>query len=971
MDNIGYLKQAVDRAFFDKTMDANPLSPEFIVNQPDKKQIFLPILQEEFSDCLDFTLSVAFITQSGLDSIKAQLMDLHLRGIKGRILTSTYLGFNHPDVFESLLKIPNVEVRISDKEGFHSKGYLFNHKDYQSFIIGSSNLTMSALKINYEWNVKLTSLDHGELISEIKTHLEEEWEDSHPLTKKWISTFKRDYQSLIEPRTLNLAKTVAETSEYFTPNVMQKNALKELNDLRLRGEQKGLVISATGTGKTYLAAFDVQSFQPKKMLFIVHREQILNKAMETFKRVLGGEDDDYGILSGNSKEIDARYLFATIQTISKEQIYQQIGEEAFDYILIDEVHKAGAQSYTRTIDFFKPKFLLGMTATPERTDGFNIFELFDYNIAYEIRLQEALKEDLLCPFHYFGVTDYEKNGHIIDETEDLKYLTDYERVNFLIEKIDYYGCCGSKVKGLVFCSRKDEAQKLANFFTEKGIPSSYLSGDHSIEVREKEVEKLENGLLNYIFTVDIFNEGIDIPKINQVIMLRNTQSNIIFIQQLGRGLRKDPSKKFVTIIDFIGNYKNNYMIPMAFSEDNSRNKNNLRRDTFDTNYIEGLSTINFEKIAKERIFKSIDDAKLNGLNEMKKGFYELKNRLNRVPMLLDFQRLGSIDPLLIANKERTYYNFLVKIKENDAEISEKENLLLKFITRELLSGIRSHELEVLNLFLNEQRETMTMQEMKTLFESKGLLSDQDVINSVFRVLDVSFYEKNLWREYSKVQLFTNNDNRLVSTELFSQIKRDEYFVRLFQDMIDTGLEKSKDYDLSVKLDLYKKYRRKDVLRILNMSFEQNEQGIGGYTYSNHHFAIFVTLDKGKDFKGSLISYEDEFLDEKRFRWFTKAPRTIESKEVKVLMNNKKWTVHLFVKRRYNKNDNETDFYYLGEVLPKQKTIKQVQKTTSDNKKKNVVEMEFDLTQSVEPNIYKFLTSSLSKVNILSDVQNEF
>jgi len=959
MTNIGYLKQAVNRAFFDKNIDSTPLSPAFIVNRPEKKSFFLPTLQEEFTGCVDFTLSVAFITQSGLDSIKTQLMDLHLRGIKGRILTSTYLGFNNPDVFTSLLKIPNVEVRISDKEGFHSKGYLFNHKDHQSFIIGSSNLTMSALKINYEWNVKLTSLDHGELISEIKEHLEEEWENAEPLTEKWISSFKINYHALVTPQTLNLTKTFDETPDYIVPNAMQKAALKELADLRNRREQKGLIISATGTGKTYLAAFDVETFRPKKMLFVVHREQILNKAMETFKKIIGGDDTDYGILSGNSKEVDARYLFATIQTISKEKFQQQLGAEAFDYILIDEVHKAGAKSYTQTIDFFKPKFLLGMTATPERTDGFNIFELFDYNIAYEIRLQEALKEDLLCPFHYFGVTDFEKNGNIIDETVDLKHLIDDERVEFLIEKIDYYGCYGNKAKGLVFCSRKEEARKLATLFNEKGIPSSYLSGEHSIETREKEVEKLENGLINYIFTVDIFNEGIDIPKINQVIMLRNTQSNIIFIQQLGRGLRKDPSKKFVTIIDFIGNYKNNYMIPMAFSEDNSQNKNNLRRDTFDTNYIEGLSTINFEKIAKERIFKSIDEAKLNNLTEMKKSFYELKNRLNRVPMLMDFQRFDSMDPLLLASKERTYYNFLAKIKENKAKISDEENHLLKFMTRELLIGIRPHELEILNLFLNEERKVITNQEMTELFEAKGLLSDQDIVESTFKVLDLSFYEKNLWREYSKIQLFTiNEDDELISTELFSRIKTDEYFVQLFQDIIDTGLEKSKDYNFSFKLDLYKKYRRKDVLRALNMSFEQNEQGIGGYTYSNHHFAIFVTLDKGKDFKGSLISYEDEFLDEKRFRWFTKAPRTIESKEVKVLKNNEDWTVHLFVKRRYNKNDTETDFYYLGEVIPKHETIQQVQKTTSDNKKKNVVEMEFDLVQSVESNIYKFLISNL-------------
>lgn len=196
-----------------------------------------------------------------------------------------------------------------------------------------------------------------------------------------------------------------------------------------------------------------------------------------------------------------------------------------------------------------------MTATPERTDGFNIFELFDYNIAYEIRLQEALEEEMLCPFHYFGVTDYERNGELISEATDLKYLVDEERVTYLLEKLTYYGCSGNSPKGLIFCSRKQEAQTLSGIFNQKGRPSSYLSGDHSLEERENEVERLEKGEINYIFTVDIFNEGIDIPKVNQVVMLRNTQSSIIFIQQLGRGLRKDHSKEFVTVIDFIGNYK--------------------------------------------------------------------------------------------------------------------------------------------------------------------------------------------------------------------------------------------------------------------------------------------------------------------------------------------------------------------------------------------------------------------------------
>ncbi|WP_122646050.1 DUF3427 domain-containing protein [Enterococcus mediterraneensis] len=954
------LEQALHKAFIDQKIDSGTLNPRFIVNRPEKKEFFLNTLQEEFASCLDFILSVAFITQSGLNAIKVQLADLAERGITGRILTSTYLSFNHPDVFESLLNIPNLEVRISKKEGFHAKGYLFKQKEYESFIIGSSNLTMQALKLNYEWNVKLTSFDQGEMLASIRQHLEKEWAEAQPLTRAWLTKFKEQYQETEVTKLLTVTTTEVDAG-YIVPNKMQKAALESLKYLRQEEQTKGLVISATGTGKTYLAAFDVAQVKPKRMLFIVHREQILKKAMETFKKVLGGSESDYGILSGNSKDLKAKYLFATIQTISKDSYQNALGAKAFDYILIDEVHKAGAQSYIKTIDFFKPEFLLGMTATPERTDGFNIYELFDYNIAYEIRLQEALDEDLLCPFHYFGVTDYERDGQVIEETTDLQFLLEEERVDFLIEKIRYYGCSHNTPRGLVFCSRKEEAQHLAELFNQRGIPSSYLSGDHSTIIREQEIQKLESNIIQYIFTVDIFNEGIDIPKINQVIMLRNTESSIIFIQQLGRGLRKDKSKDFVTVIDFIGNYRNNYMIPMALSGDNSRNKNNLRRDTFDTNYISGLSAINFEKVAKERIFKSIDAATLNSLKEIRESFFALKQRLNHTPYLMDFQMMGGIDPLLLANKEKTYYNLLLKFKENEGVITEQQNLALLFVTRELLNGVRPHELFLLRYFLmDENRTTLTVEKAIAVLKRCGISATKQQVLSSFHVLDLSFFEASLRRKYQEIQLAKFIDDQLVITPFFEEARKNEYWEFLLLDLTGTGVEKSREYDLSQPLTLYKKYRRKDVLRVLDMTFNQNEQGIGGYTFSNHHMAIFVTLDKGKNFQASQIAYEDEFIDEQTFKWFTKSNRTMDSKEVQLLLHPEDWQIHLFIKRKYNQQDNETDFYYLGEIYPIAETIRQTQKPMNEQKMANIVELEFRLKDAVEPNIYKFLTSSLEE-----------
>ena len=383
-----------------------------------------------------------------------------------------------------------------------------------------------------------------------------------------------------------------------------------------------------------------------------------------------GLKKNLGFLSGTNKQTNAKYLFATIQTISKEETLSQFDREAFDYILIDEVHKAGAKSYHKVIDYFQPQFFMGMTATPERTDDFNIYELFDYNIAYEIRLQEALEEDMLCPFHYFGVTDLEYNGEIIDDATILSKLVTEERVNHMLEKIQYYGFSGETVKGLIFCSRKEEAQKLSVAMNEKGFRTIALTGDDSQEIRAHRVNQLENGELDYILTVDIFNEGIDIPSINQVVMLRQTQSSIIFIQQLGRGLRKHNSKDFVTIIDFIGNYKNNYLIPIALSGDKSQNKDNVRRRTIDTSYIKGVSTVNFEEIAKKQIFKAINNSKLTATKIIKEAYVELKNRIGRVPYLYDFVSNHSIDPVVIVDHYSNYYQFLLKMKEEVPVLSD-------------------------------------------------------------------------------------------------------------------------------------------------------------------------------------------------------------------------------------------------------------------------------------------------------------
>lgn len=609
--------QSLKKGFIDKDIShKGNYTPKLLVNNKNEK--VLSTIIDELQKCETFYFSVAFITESGLASLKAQLLDLSNKGVKGKILTSNYLGFNSPKMYGELLKLKNVEVRLTDIAGFHAKGYIFEHKDYSSMVIGSSNLTSNALKVNYEHNVLLSTMKNGDLVDSVKNEFELLWQKSTPLTEQWINSYKEsfEYRSLeklaeVEQTQMLLADKVKKSVE-IVPNLMQAEALRSLKAIRDKTKDKALIISATGTGKTILCALDVREVNPNKFLFIVHNEGILNRAKEEFKKVLPIKNDsDFGLLTGKHRDVDAKYLFATIQTLSRDDNFKQFDENEFDYIVFDEAHRSAASTYQRVFNYFKPKFMLGMTATPERSDELSIFELFDYNIAYEIRLQAALESDILCPFHYFGVTDYVHQGIKEDDVTKLRYLTSDERVNYIIQKTDYYGYSGEILQGLIFVSSKKEAYDLADKLSSKGIKSVALTGDDSVNYRQIVIEKLKEGKINYIITVDLFNEGIDIPEVNQVVMLRPTESSIIFIQQLGRGLRKSANKEYVTVIDFIGNYKTNYLIPIALSGDQSQNKDNYKKFLTNNDSINGVSTINFEEVAKKQIYNSLDAVSLS------------------------------------------------------------------------------------------------------------------------------------------------------------------------------------------------------------------------------------------------------------------------------------------------------------------------------------------------------------------------
>ena len=551
-----------------------------------------------------------------------------------------------------LLNFSNIELRVIDENNFHAKGYLFKLKNNYELIIGSSNLTQDALSKNTEYNLKLSLSKNSKLKSEALSLFTRYFSKGIKVSERFLNEYEQVYGEIKRVNQSVSTKKIDKFSP-IEPNVMQKEALINLENLRRANVKKALLISATATGKTYLSAFDAKNFNAKRVLFIVHRWNIAKKAMESFEKIFGDERT-YGLYKGSTNDINFDFIFSTNLTISNSQNLNKFSPDFFDYIIIDETHRAGASTYQKIINYFSPKFLLGMTASPERTDGFDIFKLFDHNIAYEIRLQKAMEEELVVPFHYFGITDLNINGEIIDEKSDFNKLICDERVERILDISDKYGCDDNIIRGIVFCSRKDEAYELANKFNLKGRKSITLTGSQSEDERENAIQQLESDnleeKLEFIFAVDIFNEGIDIPRINQIIMLRPTQSNIIFIQQLGRGLRRFEKKEYLTVIDFIGNYQNNFLIPVALFGDTSYNKDNLRKLlSAGSAHIPGASTVNFDEISKKKIFESISNANLQTKRELINDYRLMKYKLGRYPMMMDFFNNNARDPIHFVN----------------------------------------------------------------------------------------------------------------------------------------------------------------------------------------------------------------------------------------------------------------------------------------------------------------------------------
>ena len=705
-----------------------------------------------------------------------------------------------------------------------------------------------------------------------------------------------------------------------------------------------------GTGKTYASAFAMRELGFKRVLFLVHRGQLARQTKKSYEKVFA-KSVSMGLVGAGYHEYDADYVFATVQTLNRDEHLLQYDKNSFDCIVLDEAHHVTADTYQKIMKHFSPKLWLGMTATPDKRDdnvaGRNVYELFNYQIAYEIRLQQAMEENLLCPFHYFGITDLSIVGDDKDN-RDFSMLTSDERVKHIIQQANYYGYSGEKVKGLIFCSSIKETQELSYKFNNIVNPDTgeyfrtiALNGDANEQERQDAFERLamneseanvHKQPLDYIFSVEILNEGVDIVEVNQVIMLRPTQS------------------------------------PIALSGDRTYNKDNIRRYIMEGGrIIPGASTVHFDEISKKRIFASVDNANFSDIKLIKENYTNLKNKLGRIPALKDFDDYGEMDVIRIFdnNSLGSYYKFLVKYeKDYKIRLSQEEEKIVEFISKKLANGKRIQELQLLKrtlLYANGLSKcglfTGLSRDLLTYGKSISKEQQENIIN----VMTNEFPAGSSKKTYSQCVFIEKEGNDYKPTKTFLEMLSNRDFYNVIKELVDFGISRyERDYKQSYDVTdfvLYQKYTYEDVCRLLN--WEQNEVplNIGGYKYDKKTktFPVFINYDKSEDISDTT-KYEDHFVPGFRDRLIaiSKSGRSLQSEDVQNFLKAKERGIRVELFVRKNKDDKiSKEFYYLGHMTASGNT----KEFTMPNTQKTAVEIEWILDVPVREDIYEYIVNS--------------
>lgn len=698
----------------------------------DKRMFLYSKLSSSMKKADGVDIIVSFLMESGVKMILKDLDQALQRGAKIRILTGNYLGITQPSALY-LIKSKlgdQVDLRFYNdpKRSFHPKAYMFHYPSYSEMYIGSSNVSRSALTSGIEWNYRFNSMTDPESYQKFYETFEELFEHhSIVIDDEELKRYSKNWHRPAVAKDLDKYEQEDEQDTnvrmIYEPRGAQIEVLCALEATRAEGAKRALVQAATGVGKTCIAAFDSKSYA--RVLFVAHREEILNQAATTFHNIRNS--DDYGFFRGADKCTDKSVIFASVMTLGKSEYLNDdyFARDYFDYIVIDEFHHAVNNPYRKIVDYFQPKFLLGLTATPERMDGRNIYEICDYNVPYELPLADAINKGMLVPFHYYGIyddTDYSKL-HVVkgryDSAElNATYIGNVHRHELIYK---YYCKYGSK-RALGFCCTREHAEEMAKEFCKRGIPAvavySDAHGEFS-EDRDVAIEKLKSGEIRVIFSVDMFNEGVDVPSVDMVMFLRPTESPTVFLQQLGRGLRKSKGKEYLNVLDFIGNYLKAGRVRYLLTGKNLSSDGAY--DPADRSGYPDDCMIDFDMRLID-LFAEMDKKHLRIKDQIRNEYFRVKELLDKRPSRMELFTYMDEDVyrLVISHAADNPFKRYLDFLKNLDELLPEEEPLYGGIGREFINLIENtnmskvYKMPVLMAFYNHGNVRMEVSEAELL-----------------------------------------------------------------------------------------------------------------------------------------------------------------------------------------------------------------------------------------------------------------